>query len=157
MQILKQTAFSVYTNLTESHGMNMKSITIAAKIENVDTVVDLINEELEACDCPMKVSMQVAIAVEEIFVNIAHYAYTPGEGDATVAYGVDGNPRCITIRFEDSGMPYNPLEREDPDVTLSAEERDIGGLGVFMVKKTMSSVEYEHKGGKNILTLKKEF
>ncbi len=135
----------------------MKSITLAATVENVTTVVDLINEEMEAFDCPMKISMQVAIAVEEIFVNIAHYAYTPGEGDATVSYRVDRDPGCVTIRFEDRGMPYNPLEQDDPDVTLSAEERSIGGLGVFMVKKTMSSVEYEHRDGKNILTLKKEF
>ncbi len=135
----------------------MKSITLAATIENVDTVVDLINEELEVHDCPMKTAMQIAIAVEEIFVNIAHYAYTPGVGDATIAYGVDADARRVTVRFEDGGIPYDPLAREDPDVTLSAEERSIGGLGVFMVKKTMSTVTYEHRDGKNILTMTKEF
>lgn len=135
----------------------MKKITLPAKVENVDAVTDFVNEALERFDCPMKASMQITIAVEEIFVNIAHYAYTPGEGEATIEAEVSENPRQAIIRFRDSGIPYNPLEKEDPDVTLSAEERDIGGLGIYMVKKSMDSLEYEYAGGQNILTIRKSF
>lgn len=133
----------------------MKKITLPASIDRVDEVIDCVNEELEAFDCPMKLTMLIDIAVEEIFVNIAHYAYAPGEGEATISCMVEENPRCAVIRFEDSGVPYDPLSREDPDITLSAEERSIGGLGIYMVKKSMDAVTYEYTNGQNILTLKK--
>jgi len=133
----------------------MKKITLPATLENVDSVIDFVNQELERVDCPMKVSVQIDIAVEEIFVNIAHYAYSPAEGEATVGCLVKKDPLCAVIRFEDSGVPYNPLAKADPDITLGVEERDIGGLGIFMVKKSMDAVEYEHSDGKNILTITK--
>jgi len=134
----------------------MKSITLPATLENMDDVIDFVNQELEQYDCPMKVSMQIDIAVEEIFVNIAHYAYPSGEGEATVCCEVEQGERpCAVISFSDSGIPYNPLEREDPDVTLSAEERSIGGLGIYMVKKSMDAVEYQYQDGRNVLTLRK--
>ncbi len=98
---------------------------------------------------------QLAIAVEELYVNIAHYAYGDEEGKATIKIGFDGEPMQVTIRFIDEGVPYNPLEKQDPDTSLSAEERDIGGLGIFMVKKSMDSMEYEYQDGKNILTIQK--
>jgi anti-sigma regulatory factor (Ser/Thr protein kinase) len=88
--------------------------------------------------------------VEEIFVNIAHYAYTPETGSVTIRMSVQEN---IVIEFEDSGKPYNPLEKEDPDIKASAEEREVGGLGIFMVKKIMDKVEYRREGNKNILTI----
>ena len=101
--------------------------------------------------------MQIALAVEEIFVNIANYAYNPGKGNATVRVEVEKDPLTVTITFIDGGVPYDPLKKDDPDVTLSAEERSIGGLGVFLVKKTMDDVSYEYKDGKNILSIKKQF
>ena len=125
----------------------MKSLTVPARIDQLDTVQEFIQQELEAQDCMPKVMIQISIAVEEIFVNIAHYAYQPVE--------VGGDPLEVTIQFLDNGKPYNPLEKEDPDVTLSAEERAIGGLGIFMVKKSMDSLDYEYQDGKNILTIKK--
>ena len=134
----------------------MKSITLPATLENMDDVLDFVNGVLEEHDCPMKASMTIAIAVEEIFVNIAHYAYPSGEGEATVCCEVEQGERpCAVIRLSDSGIPYNPLAHEDPDVTLSAEERKIGGLGIYMVKKSMDSVEYQHQDGQNVLTLRK--
>jgi len=133
----------------------MKRITLPAKVENIDNVIDFVNEELERFDCPMKVIMQIDIAVEEIFVNIAHYAYASGEGEATITCAVEEEPLCVVVRFADRGMPYDPLSKEDPDITLSAEERDIGGLGVYMVKKSMDAVDYEFTDGQNILTIKK--
>ena len=128
---------------------------IEALSENVDDVQGFVNERLETADCPMKAQMQIALAVEEIFVNIASYAYAPDKGNATVRVEVSGDPVTVTITFIDRGVPYDPLAKADPDVTLSAEERGIGGLGIFMTKKIMDDVAYEYKDGKNILTLKK--
>ena len=104
----------------------------------------------------MKAQTQIEIAVEEIFINIASYAYAPDKGMATVRVEVSGDPVAVTITFVDHGVPYDPLAKEDPDVTLSAEERGIGGLGIFMTKKLMDDVAYEYKDGKNTLTLKKQ-
>ncbi len=134
----------------------MKELTIPALPEKLDEVLAFVDEQLEANDCPMKVQMQVDIAVEELFVNIAHYAYNPKVGEATVLVGVGGDPLQVTIQFRDGGKPYNPLEKEDPDVSLSAEERSIGGLGILMVKKSMDDIAYEYKDGKNILTIRKK-
>jgi anti-sigma regulatory factor (Ser/Thr protein kinase) len=131
----------------------MNELLIEAKPENLDFVLDFVNEKLEAADCPMKVQTQIAIAVEEVFVNIAHYAYNPVVGGAKIRVSVDDE---IVIEFEDNGNPYNPLEKEDPDITASAEEREIGGLGIFMVKNIMDAVDYCRKGNKNILTIKKK-
>jgi anti-sigma regulatory factor (Ser/Thr protein kinase) len=133
----------------------MKEMTIAATVENIDTVTDFVSEQLEACDCPMKAQMQINIAIDELFGNIAHYAYNPETGDATVRVEVVEDPMAVVITFIDKGVPYDPLKRADPNTTLSAEEREIGGLGIFMVKKTMDDITYEYKDGQNILTIKK--
>lgn len=134
----------------------MKEITVAATLDNLASVQDFIEVELEHCGCPMKAMMQISIAVEEIFVNIAHYAYHPSVGEATVRCAVGGEPLQVTIQFLDSGKPFDPLKKPDADVTLSAEEREIGGLGILLVKKSMDEVQYEYKDGCNILTLKKQ-
>ncbi|MEM1483422.1 ATP-binding protein [Oscillospiraceae bacterium PP1C4] len=134
----------------------MKNLTVTASTDELDHVLDFINVQLEAHNCSMKAQMQIAIAVEEIFVNIAHYAYCPVEGDATVCCEIEDDPLAVTIQFLDGGKPYNPLAKSDPDTSLSAEERIIGGLGIFMVKKSMDDVRYEYKGGKNVLTIKKK-
>lgn len=135
----------------------MNEITLAATVGNIEVVTDFINEQLEAADCPMKTQIQIDIAADEIFGNIAHYAYTPGMGDATVRIEIEENPQSAVITFIDSGVPYNPLTQTEPDVTLSAEEREIGGLGIFMVKKTMDDLTYEYKNGMNILKIRKNF
>lgn len=134
----------------------MKEMTFAAKLDNIPVVTDFIEAELEAVDCPMKIMMQIDMAVDEIFTNIASYAYVPGEGDATVRFDFDADRRVVSICFIDSGVPFDPLAKEDPDVTLSAQERPIGGLGIFMVKKSMTDVRYEYVDGKNQLTLFKQ-
>ena len=133
----------------------MKELTIAAKIENIEAVTDFVNEQLEALDCPMKAQMQIDIAIDELFSNIAHYAYNPEIGQATVRVEVIEDPLAVTITFIDNGVPYDPLAKADPDTTLSAEEREIGGLGIYMVKKSMDDITYEYKAGQNILTIKK--
>ena len=136
-------------------GSAFKKRTVEARIEKLEEVLGFVDAELEKADCPMKVQMQIDIAVEEIFTNIARYAYAPGEGSAVI--GVLAEPGRAEITFSDTGMPYNPLLREDPDVTLAAEEREIGGLGIFMVKKTMDEMRYEYSTGQNLLTLVKTF
>ena len=134
----------------------MKEITVDATLDNIETVTEFIDAELERVDCSPKAMMQINIAVDELFSNIARYAYEPGKGPATVRVEVDPETPEVVITFLDHGKPYNPLENEDPDITLSAEERGIGGLGIFMVKKTMDAIEYEYKDGKNILRVKKK-
>lgn len=130
----------------------MRELITEARIEKLDEVLDFVNESLEECDCSMKLINQINIAVEEIFVNIAHYAYNPEVGAAAIRISVSDQ---VLIEFEDNGKPYNPLLKIDPDISINAEERDIGGLGIFMVKKIMDSVEYDNKENKNILTIKK--
>ena len=132
----------------------MKELTVDATVENIATVTEFVNAQLEQSGCPPKIQMQIDIAVDELFGNIAHYAYDPDVGPATVRVEVDEEP-CVIITFIDNGMPYDPLGKEDPDITLSAEERGIGGLGVYMVKKSMDDISYEYRDGQNILRIKK--
>ena len=126
---------------------------VEATDENLKTVLSFIESHLEEIECPPKAQMQVGLAAEEIFVNIAHYAYAPDKGKATVRVEVTEEPVSVTIKFMDHGVPYDPLEKSDPDVTLSADERDVGGLGIFLTKKVMDDVAYEYRSGQNILTL----
>ena len=133
----------------------MKEMKLVATVENIETVTDFVNEQLEALDCPMKAQMQIDIAIDELFGNIAHYAYNPEIGKATVRVEVIEDPLAVTITFIDNGVPYDPLAKEDPDTTLSAEVRGIGGLGIYMVKKSMDDITYEYKDGQNILKIKK--
>ena len=132
----------------------MKELIIDALTENLDAVIAFVTEQLETVDCPMKAQMQIEVAVEELFVNIAHYAYAPNTGSATIRTEITADTAEIT--FIDSGVPYDPLAKPDPDVTLSAKERQIGGLGIYMVKKSMDDMRYEYRDGKNILTIVKK-
>ena len=133
----------------------MKELTIAATVENLPAVTDFVNEQLEEMDCPMKAQMQIDIAIDELFGNIAHYAYNPDVGPATVRVEVLEDPLSVIITFIDNGMPFDPLSSEDPDITLPAEARAIGGLGILMVKKSMDEIHYRYENGSNILTIRK--
>ena len=135
----------------------MEQLTIDAKVENLPKVTDFILESLEETDCKPKVLMQMELVIEEIFVNVASYAYNPNIGTCTISKDFETEPRSITLTFVDSGVPYNPLEKEDPDTSLGVHERQIGGLGIFLVKKTVDEITYEYKDGKNILRIKKFF
>ena len=134
----------------------MEKMVVHAKAEELESVNAFIQKHLEQSGCPVKVQMQVALAVEEIFVNISSYAYHPKTGEAEISVDVDGDPSTVTIRFLDQGYPFNPLEKPDTDTTLSAEERGVGGLGILLVKKTMDHVAYTYEDGRNILTITKE-
>ena len=133
----------------------MKELTVEARVENIEAVVDFVNEQLEALDCPLKAQMQIDIAIDELFGNIAHYAYNPEVGKATVRVEVAEDPLAVIVTFIDNGVPYDPLAKADPNTALSAEEREIGGLGIYMVKKSMDGITYEYKDGQNILAIKK--
>ena len=138
--------------------MAERILNIAAKTENLDQVLGFIDSFLEEQECDMKAMIQIDVAVEEMYVNIAHYAYgVEGGGDAEIRVELDElyGKRAVRITFIDSGIYYDPLAKEDPDITLGAEERPIGGLGIFMVKKSMDDVTYERKDEKNYFTMKK--
>ena len=134
----------------------MKIITVPAEAAALEMVNTFIQEKLESINCPKRAKMQMMLAVEEIFVNISSYAYHPEVGQAEVGVDIDGDPPTVTIRFLDQGRPFNPLEKPDADITLSAQEREIGGLGILLVKKIMDQVDYAYENGKNILIIKKE-
>ena len=134
----------------------MSELNIEAKTENLDKVLAFVDQHLEERGCAVQVQMQIDVAVEELFVNIAQYAYAPGIGVATIRLEIQEDPFVVVITFIDNGVPYNPLAKEDPDITLAAEERQIGGLGIYMVKKTMDDITYEYKDGQNILRIKKQ-
>jgi anti-sigma regulatory factor (Ser/Thr protein kinase) len=131
--------------------MDKKILTLPAELSNLDDVLEFVADAVP--ELSMKAETQLAIAVEEIFVNIANYAYPSGTGDCTVTAEVSDDSAVFT--FEDNGIPYNPLEKTDPDTTLSAEERQIGGLGIFMAKKLTDKMEYRYENGNNILIIKK--
>ena len=131
-------------------------LTIEALAENLATVTEFVDVRLEQVNCPMKAQMQIDVAVEELFVNIANYAYAPEIGNATIRMIFSDDPSEVTIVFIDSGVPYDPLKKDDPDITLSVDERAIGGLGIFMVKKSMDDMHYEYKDGQNILSIVKK-
>lgn len=129
---------------------NMDELVIEASLENMDKVQDFVSGRLKGCS--LKLKNQIGIVVDEIFSNISRYAYNPVAGYAVVRIAIEND---IMIEFEDSGASYDPLSIDDPDISLSADEREIGGLGIFMVKNIMDSVEYRREGNKNVLTIKK--
>lgn len=133
----------------------MACITFEATRTNLDNVLDFVNTKLANFDCDEELKTKINIAVEEIFVNISSYAYD-STGTVDVSCNVDESTFLFEIEFKDSGKPYNPLEREDPNVSASIDERGIGGLGIFMTKRLMDDIKYAYKDGKNILTIRKK-
>lgn len=131
----------------------MKEMTVAARLENIEVVTAFIDAFLEDADCPVKTQMQIDVAVDEVMSNIVHYAYPDGEGTVTVS--IEEKENTVQIFFRDSGIPYDPLTAKAPDLSLSAEDRPIGGLGIHMVKKMMDAVSYRYENGQNMLTLQK--
>ena len=132
-------------------------LTITADDKNLEAVLDFIHKQLPSY-CETDLMYKIDVAAEEIFVNIAHYAYKDklpagvyGQTWITCTY----ENELLTIIFRDKGIPFNPLARPDPDITLSAEDRSIGGLGIFLTKKYMDKVEYQYENDENVLTLKK--
>ena len=133
----------------------MKEITVDATIENMDTVTAIVDDFLDQIACPMKSRIQINIVIDEIFGNICHYAYKDSIGAVTVRVESGNTPKAVFLTFTDNGIPYNPLETEDPDITSSSEERKIGGLGIYLVKKNMDEMKYEYVNQQNRLWMEK--
>ena len=136
---------------------HLKELEVIARLDNLNKVMAFVDETLENEGCSLRVQMQIDVAVEEIFVNIAQYAYGQGEGNVTVRIDTESVPGQAAITFIDGGIPFDPLKVREPDVTLAADQREIGGLGIFMVRKSMDDVKYEYADKKNTLILKKKF
>ena len=137
-------------------GEHMTNKTFKAKTEALSDILGFVDQMLEKYECPMKVQTAICVAIEEVFVNVAHYAYGDGEGDVILGISFNEETHTITFRMVDKGIPFDPLKKPDPDITLSADEREIGGLGIFITKKTMDSVSYAYENGENILTMIKK-
>ena len=134
-------------------GAYMTNQTFPANTEALPDILGFVEETLESYGCPLKIQMALCVAIEEVFVNIAHYAYDGGEGHVSLGIAFDASESTVTFRMTDKGIPFDPLKKPDPDITLSAEDRDIGGLGIFIAKKTMDCVTYAYENGENILTM----
>ena len=135
----------------------MKEIELDALVQNIPELTSFVEDFVEAYDCPIKAMMQLDVAIDEIISNIAQYAYPDGTGKVKIIAQYMEAPKGIKLIFEDKGIRYNPLEKEDPNTNIPLEERQIGGLGIFIVKKTMDCMEYTYENGKNILTIVKNF
>ena len=134
----------------------METLRIKALTDNLDRVLQYVDAALEIMGCSMKNQIQIDMAVEELFVNIAHYAYKGTVGDAVIIAGPDPKSGILRITFRDWGIPFDPLAKTDPDISLSVEEREIGGLGIFMAKKVMDTMDYRYENGQNVLTMTKK-
>ncbi len=141
--------------ILKSGAADVKEITVPATMENIRTVTDFINEELEQKKVPEMIRVQIDVAIDEIFGNIVRYAYGDREGLVTVRTNIAGLHPAVSITFIDKGKPYDPREAPEPDITLEARLRPIGGLGLFMVRKIMDGLDYEYKDGQNVLTIRK--
>ena len=130
--------------------------TFPAKTEALSDVLGFVEQMLDSFECPIKIQVALCVAIEEVFVNVAHYAYGEGEGNMSLGIGFDEESRAITFRMTDKGIPFDPLKKPDPDISLSADEREIGGLGIFITKKTMDSLTYTYENNENILTMIKK-
>ena len=133
----------------------MKEWTFEAKIDRIPWLTEQIDALLEGLDCPMKAQMQIDVAIDEWMANIASYAYGNGVGEVTVRFDFQPDDRTVVLTFIDSGVPYDPLAKPDPDVTLSVDKRAVGGLGIFLIKKTMDDMTYARQDGRNVLTIRK--
>ena len=132
------------------------SFTLKALPTNFSVAQDMVREFLEPCSCKMRTLLELDMLIEEVFINIAHYAYPDGEGDATIELSLNDAKDTLCMTFRDKGIPYNPLLKESPDITSDANSRAIGGLGIFLVKKNMDSVSYRYEDGKNIFSMTKK-
>ena len=133
----------------------MASLSFPAKLNSIKPATEFLNKILEEAGCSQRDQNRLNIALDELMSNVARYAYAPGTGDVTVSVEVLEDPKRAVITLTDSGVPYDPLQKEDPDVTLSAEERGIGGLGIYIVKQSMDGMTYEYRDGQNVLTIVK--
>ena len=135
--------------------MKTEELRVEAKVEKLPAVIEFVTGTLTD-QCPMRDRMHIELVTEEIFVNIASYAYSEPGGFATIRRSGGEGPEGLTLTFIDSGAPYDPLQKPDPDLTLSIDERPIGGLGVFIAKNNMDAISYRYENDRNVLTMSKD-
>lgn len=136
----------------------MHVLNVNADVKLLDDVNEFMHGVIAPYDCPIDIQFQIEVALEEIYSNIAYYAYPNSIGPTTINCNVEeqeGRPPLLIVDILDKGVPYNPLEQEDPDISLDCDEREIGGLGIYLVKNSMDFVSYRHEEGANIFTIKK--
>ena len=127
-----------------------------AEVSELPNVIKFVEGELEKFDFETKLIMQFNLVVEELFVNIASYAYKENEnGKCKISIEYDQSKQQVQLSFEDSGIKFNPLEKENPDTNIPAQDMKIGGLGILLVKSTMDNIDYKYEDNKNILILSK--
>ncbi len=151
--------------MEDKSGRIKEEITVDARAENIGIVTAFAEQLLQSCGCPLEVQMQIDIAIDELLGNIAAYAYHPMRGQVTVQVEIEKGKEeekekassAALITFLDSGRRYDPLAKADPETSLSAEERQVGGLGIYMVKKIMDDISYQYRDGKNVLRIKKNW
>ena len=134
----------------------MTNKTFSAKVDALPDVLGFVERTLELYACPMKTRTEICVVMEEMFVNVARYAYGDGEGDVTLSIHFEEESRAVTFCMSDKGIPFDPLKKSDPDITLPSEEREVGGLGIFIAKKTMDEINYVYENGRNTLTMIKK-
>ncbi len=132
-----------------------EELKLEAKPECIMTLQAFVSKKLDSMDCTQKDRSQINVAIDELYGNIANYAYDGGEGEVIAGVLCDPEENMIEITFKDRGVKFNPLETKEPDVSLPARKRRIGGLGILVVKKTMDDMTYEYRDGQNILTIKR--
>jgi anti-sigma regulatory factor (Ser/Thr protein kinase) len=135
----------------------MKTLELPALMDNLDEFLDFVITGIHQAISDKKNLFQIRLVCEEIIVNVIHYAYPDGEGNVAVSYDISPDQGLLTITIADRGVPFNPLEKDDPDISLPLDERPIGGLGIFMVKSIMDEVRYQRENDMNTLTLTKSF
>lgn len=136
----------------------MKEIKVNADVKNLDSVLQFMNEVIEPYNCSVEIQFQLELALEEAYVNIAHHAYPNDVGSTIIRCDVvekDDKSNLLVIDILDQGIPYNPIEHNDPNINSSAEERDIGGLGIYMIKNSMDALSYSYENEHNVFTIEK--
>lgn len=134
-----------------------KVLTVNASMDHLDEVIAFVEEQLESASCPLKVQGQICVSFEELYVNVVNYAYGEESGECVIGMNIStvGNEKKMVLTVKDRGNPFNPLKKEDPDITLSVEDRPVGGLGIYMVKQSMDDVMYEYQKGWNVIKIVK--
>lgn len=132
-----------------------KEIILDATVENIAVATDFLEKCLSETNCPKQVRVQMNIAMDELLGNIVRYAYGEADGQAVIRFELEKHPEAVCVIFIDRGIPYNPLEKKDPDIALPAKERKVGGLGIYIVRQFMDEMEYERNDGQNRLLIRK--
>ena len=137
-------------------GSNMDEIILKSNLDNLNPLLVTVEDLLEDKRISTKSKLQLELIIEELFVNICNYAYEK-EGQVKIQYGLFENPLRIVMNFIDEGVEFNPLNKEKPDLTLDADQREIGGLGLTIVRKNVDKLDYKYENNQNILTIEKNF